>query len=155
MAEHIIEVKLDKGKPVPYNPIAKCQWFTVDGERDVCLFAETEEGIDAALARFRQQLAEEDAAREAEQAAKPKRYRKIVIKAAIANLGKLHALNAWLASFEVGPGYSALEAWADANEIATDYPGFAEFFDAAKSALGVTDEQASAILAAAEIAEGA
>lgn len=153
MAEHVIKAKTDNGVPVPYNPVAKCQWFTVDGKKDVCLFAESENGIDAAILQLRSQLDEEDRQREEEEASKPKRYRKIMLKVAIANLGKLQALNAWLASFEVAPGYTALEAWGDANELATDYPGFPEFYEAAKSVLGITDEQAAAILEAARITE--
>lgn len=148
---HTIDIPPDYA---PYNPIAKGQWVRVDGQNKEFLFAATEADVPAAIARRLAELEEEDRRREEEAAARPKRYRKIVLKAAIANLGKLPALNAWLASFEIEPGYSALEAWADANEIATDYPGFAEFYEAAKSVLGVTDEQASAILAAAEIAEG-
>lgn len=82
---------------------------------------------------------------------KPKTYSKIRLKIAIAKIGKLEALEAWLKSFDVESGYSAYEAWIDAQEIADDFEGFGEFREAAKTALGVTEEQAVAILKAAEV----
>ena len=82
---------------------------------------------------------------------KPKTYSKIRLKIAIAKIGKLDALESWLKSFEVETGYSAYDAWIDAQEIADDFEGFAQFREAAKVALGVTEEQAVAILKAAEV----
>lgn len=145
-AQHIIEILS------PYNPIAKVLWVMVDGSRRVPLFCEAD-GIDAAIARLHEQLEEEDRRREEEERERPKRYRKIILKAEIAKIGKLQALNSLLSGFEVAPGYSALEAWGDANEIATDYPGFSEYLAAAQTALGVDDATVATILAAAE-AEG-
>lgn len=74
-------------------------------------------------------------------------FSKIRLKIAIAQLGKLAELETWLASFEVAPGYSALEAWNDAQVISDDFEGFAQYFAAAKQILGVSDAQAEAILA--------
>jgi len=75
-------------------------------------------------------------------------FSKIRLKMAIAKLGKLAALEAWLSSFEVAPGYSALEAWNDATVIQDDFDGFAQLYAAAKVALGVDDATAEAILEA-------
>ena len=80
-----------------------------------------------------------------------KTYSKIRLKLAIAELGKLAALEAWLGSFEVKPGYTALAAWNDAQEISDAFEGFAQFREAAKTALGVTEEQCKAVLDAAEV----
>ena len=77
-------------------------------------------------------------------------FSKIRLKIAIAKIGKLSELEAWLASLEVAPGYSALEAWNDAQVIQDDFEGFTRFYEAAKIALGVTDEQAAAILDACQ-----
>lgn len=78
----------------------------------------------------------------------PREFSKIRLKIAIAQLGKLDALEQWLSSFEVAPGYTALEAWNDAQVISDDFEGFDTFFEAAKVVLGVDDAQAEAILAA-------
>ena len=76
----------------------------------------------------------------------PKVYSKIKIKMAIANLGYLPALESWLASAEVAPGYSALAAWNDANVISDDFPGFETYYAAALAKFGITREQGDAIL---------
>ena len=89
-------------------------------------------------------------ARRAVGAAQPRTFSKIRLKIAIARIGKLAALETWLASFEVAPGYSALAAWNDAQVISDDFEGFAAFYAAAKSALGVDDATADALLAACE-----
>lgn len=80
-------------------------------------------------------------------AAVPRAFSKIRLKIAIAKLGKLQALETWLASIEVAPGYSALAAWNDAQVIQDDFEGFNTIYAAAKLALDVTDEQAEALLA--------
>lgn len=80
-------------------------------------------------------------------AATPRTFSKIRLKIAIAKLGKLQALETWLASIEVAPGYSALAAWNDAQVIQDDFEGFKTIYAAAKLALDVTDEQAEALLA--------
>ena len=76
----------------------------------------------------------------------PKVYSKIKIKMAIANLGYIPALESWLASAEVAPGYSALAAWNDANVISDDFPGFETYYAAALAKFGITREQGDAIL---------
>lgn len=76
----------------------------------------------------------------------PKVYSKLKIKMAIANLGYLPALESWLASAEVAPGYSALAAWNDANVISDDFPGFETYYAAALAKFGITREQGDAIL---------
>lgn len=76
----------------------------------------------------------------------PKVYSKLKIKMAIANLGHLPALEAWLASVEVAPGYSALSAWNDANVISDDFPGFETYYVTALGKFGITREQGDAIL---------
>jgi hypothetical protein len=81
----------------------------------------------------------------------PKTYSKLRLKLAIAELGKLAELEAWLGSFEVKPGYTALAAWNDAQDISDAFEGFAQFREAAKVALGVTEEQCQAVLRAAEV----
>lgn len=87
-------------------------------------------------------------ARRAVGAATPRTFSKIRLKIAIAKLGKLQELETWLSSLEVAPGYSALAAWNDATVIQDDFENFATMYEAAKVALGVTSEQAEAILAA-------
>lgn len=78
----------------------------------------------------------------------PREFSKIRLKIAIAQIGKLAELEAWLASFEVAPGYSALDAWNDAQVISDDFEGFSYYYEAAKLALGVDDATAEAIIAA-------
>ena len=78
----------------------------------------------------------------------PRVFSKIYLKIAIARLGKLEALESWLASVEIEPGYSALAAWNDAQNISEDFEGFAEILGKVKEALGVSDEEVEAILVA-------
>ena len=71
--------------------------------------------------------------------AHPVSYSRIFLKIAIARLGKLKQFEEWLSSFEVAPGYSALEAFNDANVIRTDFENFDVYLKAAKEALGLDD----------------
>ena len=73
-------------------------------------------------------------------------FSRMYLEIAIAGAGLLNALDAYLASFEVSPGYSAARAWDRANVIREEFPGFDSYFAAAKKALGITDAQAEAIL---------
>ena len=85
-------------------------------------------------------------ARKALGLATPRQFSKIHLKIAIARLGKLQALEDWLASFEVAPGYTALAAWNDANVIADDFDGFERFYEESLSVLGITKELGDTIL---------
>jgi len=78
---------------------------------------------------------------------KPRTFRKIIIELALAEAGLLPTLDAYLASIELKPGYTATRAWNTANDISEEFPNYDTFFAAAKSALGLTDAQAEAILA--------
>ena len=77
----------------------------------------------------------------------PLTFSKLKLFAALSQAGLWDALKAWLAaqSFE---GMNAWDAFTLANELTEDHPMFNQWFAAAKTALGVTDEQAEAILAA-------
>ena len=85
-------------------------------------------------------------ARKALGLATPRQFSKIHLKIAVAKLGKLQALEEWLASFEVAPGYTALAAWNDANVIADDFDGFERFYEEALGVLGITKELGDTIL---------
>lgn len=77
---------------------------------------------------------------------KPRVFRKIMIELALAEAGILPALDAYLASIELKPGYTAARAWNTANELSEDFPNYDQYFAAAKKALGISDAQAEAIL---------
>lgn len=74
-------------------------------------------------------------------------FSKLSLKLAIANLGKLPRLEAWLASFEVAPNYTALEAWNDANVVSDAFPGFEDLYNHALEILDISREQGDDILA--------
>lgn len=151
---HIIDIPSDYA---PYNAIAKGQWVRVDGERKEWLPAATEADVPAAIARRLAELEEEDRRREAEEAARPKRYSKHSLYLAIAKrgMGKTwEQVKEWMKGQTLPDGVNVFEAYDTANDLASDDPYFAPFFQNAKELFGVTDEQAAAILAEAEIAEG-
>ena len=77
---------------------------------------------------------------------KPRVFRKIMIELALAEAGILPALDAYLASIELKPGYTAARAWNTANELSENFPNYDQYFAAAKKALGISDAQAEAIL---------
>ena len=76
----------------------------------------------------------------------PKSYSKIRIEIELAKIGKYSALETWLASVEIAPGYTALKAWSSAVVIQDDFEGFYTYLEAVKKALGITDKQAEDIL---------
>lgn len=80
----------------------------------------------------------------------PRRFSKLKLYAALNEAGLWDALDAWLKTLTVG-GVSASTAFALAQELSEDYPNWGDYLAAAKSALGVTDEQVAAILSAAEV----
>ena len=81
----------------------------------------------------------------------PNIYSKLRLKIALAKLGKLQALESWLASFEIVSGYSALAAWGDAQDISDGFEGFQQFYNTALQHLGLTNEQGELILESAKI----
>lgn len=78
---------------------------------------------------------------------KPRTFSKLRLEIALAQMGLLATLDAWLSSFEVAPGYTAARAFATAQDISEDFAGFDTFFAAAKQQFGITDAQAESILA--------
>lgn len=84
---------------------------------------------------------------------KPRTFSKLYLELALAELGLIDALDAWLASFEVKPGYTAARAFDRANDISEVFPGFDKFFAAAKRQFGITDAQAESILAQCVVEE--
>lgn len=78
----------------------------------------------------------------------PRVFSKLKIKMAIARLGKLAELEAWLANIEVAPAYTALAAWNDAQNISEDFDGFADIFAQVKMAFGISDEEGEKLLSA-------
>ena len=80
---------------------------------------------------------------------RPKRYSKLGLYAALAKAGLWERLMEWLAGQTVG-GMNAKTSFDLANELSDDHPLFATMLEEAKSALGITNEQAKAILAEAE-----
>lgn len=145
-AQHIIEILS------PYNPIAKVLWVLVDSTRRVPLFVETADGVDEAIAKLYAQLEEEDRRREEEKAARPKRYSKLRLYAAIAQTGFWEPLVVWLSSQTVD-GVNAWTAFQLAQDLTSDHPLFATFLAQSQSAIGVDDSTVAAILAAAEMEE--
>ena len=83
--------------------------------------------------------------------AAPRVFSKLKIKGAIATAGLLTAFKQLLEGIIVAEDYTAAEAFNDAANISEAHPGFAAAVTAAKAALGVTDEQVEAILAAATL----
>lgn len=73
-------------------------------------------------------------------------FSKLRLWSALSACGKWSAFKAWLDS----TGYA--EAWNLAQNLAEDYDGWNDIVAAAQSALGMTDEELSAILDAAEVA---
>ena len=78
----------------------------------------------------------------------PRTFSKLKLYAALAQAGLWDALVAWL-NTQTFKGINAHTAFMLAQDLAEDNPLFDQWLTAAKTALGVTDEQAEAILAAA------
>ena len=81
---------------------------------------------------------------------KPKRYSKLRLYAVLTKAGLWERLMEWLVGQTV-EGMNAKTSFDLANELSDDHPLFAPMLEAAKSALGVTNEQVKAILAESEI----
>ena len=81
----------------------------------------------------------------------PNTYSKLRIKLALAKLGKLQALESWLAQREIAPQYSALAAWNDAQDISDSFDGFDQMYPLVLQVLGLTEEQGRQILDQAKI----
>ena len=73
-------------------------------------------------------------------------YSRMKLYVAVARAGLWDTLEAWLKSQDV-EGVNAYRAFVLANDLNDGHPLFQQWFAAAKAALGVTDEQADAILA--------
>ena len=80
---------------------------------------------------------------------KPPRYSKLKLYAALSQMGKWDALEAWLKT----QTFNGMEAWTAfmlANDLAADHELFSLWLQRAKEALQVDDATAAAILKAAE-----
>jgi len=78
----------------------------------------------------------------------PRIFSKLKIKIAIARLGKLAELEAYLATIEIAPNYTALAAWNDAQNLSENFDGFADMFAKVKAEFGISDEEGEKILSA-------
>ena len=80
----------------------------------------------------------------------PRVFSKLKLKMALAQAGLLHQFLAVLQGVELieGSGYMASDAFADAVNLSEANDGFKAAVQAAKNALGVTDEDVKRILAA-------
>lgn len=84
----------------------------------------------------------------------PSQYRsfsKIRLKMAIAKAGLLQAFETMLSSIEIAPGYTALDAWNDAQVIRDDFEGFNGMIETIKTSLGVSNEIIEQILSSAAV----
>ena len=64
-------------------------------------------------------------------------YSRIFLKIALANIGKLEAFENLLQTIEIAPGYTAKQAFDDANVIRTDFPKFDEYLNQICTALEI------------------
>ena len=78
----------------------------------------------------------------------PRTFSKLKLYAALAQAGLWDPLVAWL-NTQTFEGINAYTAFMLAQDLVEDHPMFSQWLIAAKTALGVTDEQAEAILDAA------
>ena len=81
--------------------------------------------------------------------APPRKFSKLKLYAALTSAGLWDALESWLKTQTV-EGVNAYTAFSLAQDLSDAHPLFSQYYAAAKSVLGVTDEQAEAILAASE-----
>ena len=77
-------------------------------------------------------------------------FSKIKLKIAIARNGLLQVFETMLQNMEVAPGYTALDAWNDAQIIRDDFDGFDDMLASIKSNLDVSDEEVDQILSYAK-----
>ena len=70
---------------------------------------------------------------------------------AVAKLGLIDQFDALLNNIELAPGYTAHRAFERANDISEDFPGFWEYVEQLRQALGLTMEQVNAILNESEM----
>ena len=77
----------------------------------------------------------------------PRKFSKLKLYAALTTAGLWDGLENWLKTQTV-EGVNAYTAFSLAQDLSDGHPLFAQYYAAAKSVLGVTDEQAEAILAA-------
>ena len=82
--------------------------------------------------------------------APPRTFSRLKLKIALAKQGLLQQFLAVLQNIELVPnsGYMASEAFGDAVTLSEGFEGFGDAVSAVKTALGVTDAQVEAILAA-------
>ena len=78
---------------------------------------------------------------------KPRRFSKLKLYAALAQAGLWDALETWLKD-QTFEGINAFTAFSLAQVISDGHPMFKQWFAAVKQALGVSDEDAEAILSA-------
>lgn len=81
--------------------------------------------------------------------AKPPRYSKLKLYAALVQVGKWDELKAWLQGQTVN-GMNAWEAFSLAQDLSADHELFTTWVGLAKEALGVDDATVAAVLKAAE-----
>lgn len=77
-------------------------------------------------------------------------FSKLRLKTELAKRGLLQAFNAAISGIEIAPGYSASEAWADAQVLSDDFDGFYDIIGRIVTGIGSDMETANAILDAAE-----
>ena len=82
----------------------------------------------------------------------PRTFSKLKLYAALAKAGLWDALKSWLESQNVD-GVNAYTAFSLAQDLSESHPLFASWFAAAKAALGVSDADAEAMLAASAAEE--
>lgn len=78
-------------------------------------------------------------------------FSKIKLKIAMATAGVLPEFESFIHEIEVAPGYSAFDAWNDAQIIKDDFNGFDEMLSTIKTTLGVSDEIVNQILSESEV----
>ena len=78
-------------------------------------------------------------------------FSRLYIEMAVAKLGLIDQFDALLNNIELAPGYTAHRAFERANDISEDFPGFWEYVEQLRQALGLTMEQVNAILNESEM----
>ena len=127
-----------------YNSTVKIMWVEVDGQRRPIIGVEPD-GIDAAIAKLKEDLDREDQEKEEAERLRPKTYSKLKICLGLQELGKLDAFQTWLSQ----SGYEFL--FTQAQDLSSENQMFSGGVEVVKTALGLTDEQVTNILKNAEI----
>ena len=78
-------------------------------------------------------------------------FSKLRLYAALASMGKWDSLLEWLQTQTLPNGINAYTAFDQANDLTDEHPLFKQWFASAKTALGIDDETAEAVLDAASI----